>query len=56
MEISSKELVPGDVVVVPPGGCTMSCDAVLISGTAIVNESMLTGMYTRTEFKCTGNP
>lgn len=43
VEVNSKELVPGDVVVVPPGGCTMSCDAVLISGTAIVNESMLTG-------------
>ncbi|XP_045138858.1 polyamine-transporting ATPase 13A3-like isoform X7 [Portunus trituberculatus] len=41
--VDSKELVPGDVVVVPPEGCTMPCDAVLISGTAIVNESMLTG-------------
>ncbi|KAK8405760.1 hypothetical protein O3P69_001925 [Scylla paramamosain] len=41
--MDSKELVPGDVVVVPPEGCTMPCDAVLISGTAIVNESMLTG-------------
>ena len=43
MTVDSKELVPGDVVVVPPEGCTMPCDAVLISGTAIVNESMLTG-------------
>ena len=41
--MSSEELVPGDVVVVPPDGCTMACDAVLISGTAILNESMLTG-------------
>ena len=39
----SECLVPGDVLVVPPGGLTMPCDAVLLSGTAIVNESMLTG-------------
>ncbi|KAK3865299.1 hypothetical protein Pcinc_029091 [Petrolisthes cinctipes] len=43
VDISTKDLVPGDVVVVPPGGCIMACDAVLISGNAIVNESMLTG-------------
>lgn len=28
---------------VPPQGCMMQCDAVLLQGTAIVNESMLTG-------------
>ncbi|XP_039180740.1 probable cation-transporting ATPase 13A3 isoform X1 [Crotalus tigris] len=39
----STELVPGDVLLVPPEGLTMPCDAVLLSGTAIVNESMLTG-------------
>lgn len=43
-DISTTELVPGDVVVIPSAGCTMPCDAVLISGNAIVNESMLTGM------------
>ena len=37
------ELVPGDVIIIPPQGCTMTCDAVLISGMCIVNESMLTG-------------
>ncbi len=37
------QLVPGDVIVVPPHGCVMACDAVLLSGNAIVNESMLTG-------------
>nr|XP_045614575.1 polyamine-transporting ATPase 13A3-like isoform X4 [Procambarus clarkii] len=42
-DISTTELVPGDVVVIPSAGCTMPCDAVLISGNAIVNESMLTG-------------
>ncbi|XP_074601834.1 polyamine-transporting ATPase anne boleyn isoform X2 [Brevipalpus obovatus] len=42
-EIESTKLVPGDVIVVPPYGCVMQCDAVLINGNAIVNESMLTG-------------
>ncbi|XP_033097899.1 probable cation-transporting ATPase 13A3 [Anneissia japonica] len=42
-EIDSSELVPGDVLLVPPNGCMMSCDAVLIAGNCIVNESMLTG-------------
>lgn len=36
-------LVPGDVVLLPPEGCLLPCDLVLIAGTAIVNESMLTG-------------
>lgn len=42
--IESTQLVPGDIIEVPTFGCTMSCDAVLVSGNAIVNESMLTGM------------
>ncbi|KAL4220880.1 hypothetical protein ACF0H5_019146 [Mactra antiquata] len=37
------DLVPGDVIVIPPHGCTMTCDAVLMAGSCIVNESMLTG-------------
>ncbi|XP_052286292.1 polyamine-transporting ATPase 13A3-like isoform X2 [Dreissena polymorpha] len=37
------DLVPGDVIVIPPKGCVMTCDAVLLGGTVIVNESMLTG-------------
>jgi len=40
----SSQLVPGDVIIIPPAGCVMSCDAVLLSGTAIVDESMLTGL------------
>lgn len=43
VEIITADLVPGDIVVLPSTGCTMPCDAVLISGNAIVNESMLTG-------------
>jgi P-type E1-E2 ATPase len=42
-EIDSINLVPGDVIEIPANGCLMSCDAVLVSGTCIVNESMLTG-------------
>ena len=43
-KIESSQLVPGDVIEVPSFGCVMQCDAVLISGNVIVNESMLTGM------------
>jgi P-type E1-E2 ATPase len=40
--ISSEELVPGDVFEVPLAK-RMPCDAVIISGSCMVNESMLTG-------------
>jgi cation-transporting ATPase 13A3/4/5 len=40
--MSSDEIVPGDVVVVPDN-CIMPCDLVLLQGQCIVNESMLTG-------------
>ncbi|XP_063057304.1 polyamine-transporting ATPase 13A3 isoform X2 [Engraulis encrasicolus] len=42
-EAMSTDLVPGDVMVIPSNGTIMPCDAVLVSGTCIVNESMLTG-------------
>ena len=42
-EISPSCLVPGDLLMIPPHGCLMACDAVLLSGNCIVNESMLTG-------------
>ncbi|XP_068211520.1 polyamine-transporting ATPase 13A3 isoform X2 [Palaemon carinicauda] len=41
--IPSEHLVPGDLIAIPPQGCMMQCDAVLLQGTCIVNESMLTG-------------
>ena len=42
--LSSIQLVPGDVVLLPTtGGYTVECDAVLVDGGAVVNESMLTG-------------
>ena len=43
VSVHSSNLVPGDILVIPKEGTTLLCDAALISGTAIVNESMLTG-------------
>lgn len=42
-EIRFQDLVPGDVFLVPAEGCIMPCDAVIVEGSCIVNESMLTG-------------
>ncbi|XP_063798171.1 LOW QUALITY PROTEIN: polyamine-transporting ATPase 13A2 [Pseudophryne corroboree] len=41
--VSSLDLVPGDCILLPPEGVYMPCDAALLSGECIVNESMLTG-------------
>ncbi|XP_044001966.1 polyamine-transporting ATPase 13A3 isoform X2 [Aphidius gifuensis] len=41
--ITTERLVPGDILVIPPHGCLMPCDAVLLTGNCILNESMLTG-------------
>ena len=44
VQISSVDLVPGDVVLIPVTGIAMmEADAVLIEGTCVVNEAMLTG-------------
>lgn len=43
--VSSEDILPGDVIVVPPTGITMSCDAVLLTSGCVVNESMLTGTF-----------
>jgi cation transport ATPase len=43
--VDSKELLPGDIIQIPIEGLTMSCDAVLLVGGAVVNESMLTGVF-----------
>jgi len=42
-DVPTAALVPGDIIAIPAHGCTMQCDAALLSGTCIVNESMLTG-------------
>ncbi|TSR39560.1 Cation-transporting ATPase 13A2 [Bagarius yarrelli] len=41
--VSSEELVPGDCVVIPAEGLHLPCDAALLAGECMVNESMLTG-------------
>ena len=40
--LPSAELVPGDVIEIPPSG-VIDCDAVLLDGLVVMNESMLTG-------------
>ncbi|KAM4771102.1 putative cation-transporting ATPase 13A4 [Rhinophrynus dorsalis] len=42
-EVESRHLVPGDVIVLSGKNFFLSCDAILINGTCIMNEGMLTG-------------
>jgi len=42
LKIDAVELVPGDIIEVPEGE-NMPCDAILLNGTCIMNEAMLTG-------------
>ena len=44
--VNSIELVPGDLFEVPDDGYAMPCDAILVNGSVIINESMLTGEST----------
>ncbi|XP_076133092.1 polyamine-transporting ATPase 13A2 isoform X1 [Alosa pseudoharengus] len=41
--VSSVDLVPGDCILIPPEGLLLPCDAALLAGECMVNESMLTG-------------
>ena len=41
--MSSEDLVPGDCLIVPQEGLLLPCDAALLAGECLVNESMLTG-------------
>lgn len=44
--VSSQDLVPGDVFEFSdPSLNQVPCDCILLSGDCIVNESMLTGLY-----------
>ncbi|XP_067423675.1 polyamine-transporting ATPase 13A2 isoform X2 [Emydura macquarii macquarii] len=42
-EVSSLDLVPGDCISLPSDGFVVPCDAALLTGECMVNESMLTG-------------
>lgn len=41
--IPSSDLVPGDIIELPKHQAIVVCDAVLLTGQCILNESMLTG-------------
>lgn len=43
--VDSSELVPGDCLVLPQEGGLMPCDAALVAGECMVNESSLTGQF-----------
>ena len=43
VEEQSFNLVPGDVFELPDDGMAMPCDCVLLTGSVIINEAMLTG-------------
>ncbi|CAG9109225.1 unnamed protein product [Plutella xylostella] len=42
--VPSDQLSPGDVLLLPAHGGRLHCDAALLSGTALLNESMLTAL------------
>ena len=46
VEIDSSELVPGDIYELPEDGLALPCDTIILGGSAIINESMLTGEST----------
>lgn len=46
-DIPSNDLVPGDIIELPMHQATVVCDAVLLTGQCILNESMLTGTIER---------
>lgn len=41
-DVATTKIVPGDVIVITQGSVA-SCDALLLNGSCVVNESMLTG-------------
>lgn len=46
IEVSSNDLVPGDLIMIPDENLIMPCDAILISGNVVINEALLTGEST----------
>ena len=45
-DIESSTLVPGDIFEIPEDGSALPCDCILLTGSIIVNEAMLTGEST----------
>ena len=45
-KIDSADLVPGDIFELPKNGNSVPCDCILLTGSVIVNEAMLTGEST----------
>jgi cation-transporting ATPase 13A3/4/5 len=45
-EEQSSNLTPGDIFELPEDGMAMPCDCILLSGSVIINEAMLTGEST----------
>lgn len=43
-ELESRFLVPGDLLILRGNKVQMPCDAILIDGSCVVDEGMLTGM------------
>jgi cation-transporting ATPase 13A2 len=46
IEVSSNDLVPGDIIELPNNNSIMPCDALILSGSAVINEALLTGEST----------
>ena len=46
IEDESCNLVPGDVFELPDNGMSLPCDCILLSGSVVINEAMLTGEST----------
>ena len=46
IEDESCNLVPGDIFELPDNGMSLPCDCILLSGSVVINEAMLTGEST----------
>jgi cation-transporting ATPase 13A1 len=45
-KVSSKDVVPGDICCITSSNTSLQCDMLLLTGSCIVNEAMLTGEST----------
>ncbi|CAI2356256.1 unnamed protein product [Caenorhabditis sp. 36 PRJEB53466] len=43
IDIDASQIVPGDIIILPSHNFVLPCDCLLMNGTVIVNEAMLTG-------------